>query len=208
MLGHPNSQQHPPFIESWVDAPTLSLITAAQSPSETCREWLLNIESLTERLMQQCTSFRVEVLGQYTNATGVGIAADEMVLVAHRCDESTDLVIREVVLRGDEQPWVYARSIFPVALTQDALHELGDQPLGKLLFNDPRFERQPFMVSFMLPDDPFVQYLITQKVISAEALELHLHKHAGIWARRSVFTYLEHHILVNEIFLPGAPAYA
>jgi chorismate--pyruvate lyase len=208
VLAYPHSPQHAPFIEAWVDAQALSLASQVETPSDTCREWLINIESLTDRLMQQCQDFSVAVLAQDSNVSGVAIAADELALVDHNDDNSTQLVIREVLLQGDGQPWVFARSIFPVALTQDALHELGNQPLGKLLFNDPRFQRQPFMLAFMLPDDPFVQHLLAQKVISAQALELHLRKHAGIWARRSVFTYLEHHILVNEVFLPGAPAYA
>ena len=208
MLSNSHPTVHAPFIESWVDTNALSLLSPASAPSAQCCEWLLNIESLTERLTQQCGTFSVSLLGQNTNVSGSAIAADELALVAHDDDTCQDLVVREVLLQGDGQPWVFARSIFPVALTQGALHELGDQPLGKLLFNDPRFQRQPFMVSFMPSESAFVQHLLTQNIISAEALALHLRTHAGIWARRSVFNYLEHHILVNEVFLPGVPAYA
>ena len=208
MLANPHPTLHAPFIESWFDTNALCLFSTASAPSDQCREWLLNIESLTERLTQQCETFSVSLLGQHTNISGNAIAADELALVAHDDDTCQQLVIREVVLQGDAQPWVFARSIFPVALTQGALHEIGEQPLGKLLFNDPRFQRQPFMVSFMPPESAFVQHLLIQKIISAEVLAEHLRTHSGIWARRSVFTYLEHHILVNEVFLPGAPAYA
>lgn len=208
-LNFPHSQQvHAPFNSSWVDAHALSLVQPALRPTETCREWLLNIESLTERLSQQCSTFNVNVLGQQPNLSGESVAADELALVGHSPENATQLEIREVVLQGDKCPWVFARSIFPVALTQDALHNIGDQPLGKLLFNDPRFQRQPFMVSLMLADNPFVEHLLQQNIIAPLDLQQHLQRHAGIWARRSVFTYLTHHILVNEVFLPGAPPYA
>ena len=183
-------------------------------PNQQTQNWLLNIESLTERLTQCCTEFTVDVLSQISTEP----QSDELTLIQQ--PEQSEAVVREVVLRGDSHPWVFARSVFPEALTQDVLNDIGDQPLGKLLFNDPRFQRQPFMVSVFQADAEFVAHLLALGVVSVAQLAMHFEQHQGIWARRSVFTYTSgnknatkqtspstHHILVSEVFLPGAPAY-
>lgn len=205
------------FDGPWYTAEQLSHTTNKFSvlPSLHTQNWLLNIESLTERLTQCCSEFTVDVLSQKTTLP----QPDELNLICHSV--TTHVVVREVVLRGDSASWVFARSVFPEDLTQDVLKDIGDQPLGKLLFNDSRFERQSFMVALIFADDAFVSHLLAEGVISKEQLAQHVEKHHGIWARRSVFTYVTqdktaidvpsskaHHILVSEVFLPGAPAYA
>ena len=204
------------FDAPWYAAEQLSNVANALPilPSQHTQNWLLNIESLTERLTQCCSTFTVDVLTQMTTEPQL----DELNLIQQL--GQTEAVVREVVLRGDSHSWVFARSVFPDELTQDVLNDIGAQPLGKLLFNDPRFQRQPFMVSKFQADDQFVTYLLAQGVVDAAQLANHFKQHHAIWARRSVFTYTlvnkskaqnpphsEHHILVSEVFLPGAPAY-
>lgn len=204
------------FDAPWYAAEQLTNVanTLPILPSQHTQNWLLNIESLTERLTLCCTTFTVDVLTQMTTEP----QSDELNLIQQ--PDQTEAVVREVVLRGDSNSWVFARSVFPDELTQDVLNDIGEQPLGKLLFNDPRFQRQPFMVSKFQADDQFVSYLLAQGVVNATQLANHFKQHHAIWARRSVFTYTsakesgaqntppsEYHILVSEVFLPGAPAY-
>lgn len=204
------------FDTPWYAAEQLTDVVNALPilPSQHTQNWLLNIESLTERLTQCCTTFTVDVLTQMTTEP----QSDELNLIQQ--PDQTEAVVREVVLRGDSHSWVFARSVFPDELTQDVLNDIGAQPLGKLLFNDPRFQRQPFMVSKFQADDQFVSYLLAQGVVNAAHLANHFKQHHAIWARRSVFIYTsaneiraqnkphsKHHILVSEVFLPGAPAY-
>lgn len=56
-------------------------------------------------------------------------------------------LVREVILRVDGQPLVWARSVAParsLAGPWRALAGLGARPLGQLLFDDPRVARSPF----------------------------------------------------------------
>lgn len=108
--------------------------------------------------------------------------------------KSTDWQVREVILWGENRPWVFARSIIPEALCSGDLANLGNQPLGKVIFNDPRFIRLPFQVGKLLQPDSLLQDLDIQAV-------------AELWGRRSVFHFEQTEMMVAEIFLPDAPAY-
>jgi len=89
-------------------------------------------------------------------------------------------------------PWVFARSVLPDALCKADLAELGNQPLGKILFNDSRFVRQPFQIT---------------KIEPLSALQQMFNNTQSLWARRSVFTYKQFNMMVAEVFLPASPAY-
>lgn len=105
--------------------------------------------------------------------------------------------VREVVLWGDNMPWVFARSLLPSVLCDVAegkLVNLGDKPLGSILFHDPLFVRQPFELT-CLPD--------THPLFAA----LNLPRERVLWGRRSRFAYLKWQVMVAEIFLPLCPAY-
>src|SRR3546814_15064369 len=57
--------------------------------------------------------------------------------------------VREVYLRGHDQPWVFARSVAArSALQGDGLQmdELGSRSLGELLFCDQAFQRRAIEV--------------------------------------------------------------
>lgn len=109
-------------------------------------------------------------------------------------DHEISWQVREVVLFGEGKPWVFARSILPDELCQSDLARLGKRPLGKIIFNDSRFQRSPFDVCDI--DDPFP---LCQK--------LNIKACNRLWGRRSVFRYLHHKMMVAEIFLPDSPAY-
>ena len=159
------------------------------------RNWLLDTGSLTERLQSHCHQFEVEVLGQALSE----ISADEQgVLYRHfgRCVEPTQ--VREVFLKGNGAPWVFARSLLPSEFIQNEMRELetlGRQPLGKIIFNDGRFKRLDFQ---LLHCPPRCRTLVALGIDTPQAC----------WGRRSLFQFESHHIMVAELFLPGSPAYA
>ncbi|MBN7823605.1 chorismate lyase [Bowmanella dokdonensis] len=152
------------------------------------RNWLLDTGSLTERLQSHCRQFRVQLLGQAP-----------LPLLDNEREQMgpVDYLVREVILWGDDRPWVFARSLLPRALCEQdrgELSNLGEKPLGSILFNDARFERQPFQVT---------------RLSAAHRLQsaLKLPGTQVLWGRRSVFHYLQWRMMVAEVFLPQCPAY-
>ena len=157
----------------------------------TLKNWLLNADPLTERLQNYCRTFQLEVIGYQKES--VSLANAEKI----DCDSSA-VIVREVILSGDDVPWVFAHTIMPQALFEDGVNDLanlGDKPLGSVIFNDPKFLRQPFE-------------LIALPVDNSLSSDLHIAMRQPLWGRRSVFNYQEYKMMIAEVFLPFAPAYA
>jgi chorismate--pyruvate lyase len=161
--------------------------TAAQlqpAPTTVEQQWLFDQESLTRRLTQLShDDFSVTPLqegwqtlrGDETHALGVP-------------DQSQGWV-REVFLRGNGQPWVFARSVASRSALQDsglALDTLGSRSLGELLFSDHAFLRGELEAcrypAVWLPETVRSEHL---------------------WARRSCFRRNNLAVLVAEVFLPS-----
>jgi chorismate--pyruvate lyase len=102
--------------------------------------------------------------------------------------------VREVILWGDNHPWVFARSIIPQRLCESDFVHLNTKPLGQLLFNDKRFKRMPFEVTNMCSSKAFLE-------------ELHISSEMDLWGRRSAFSFEDIKMTVSEVFLPSSPAY-
>ncbi|PIE44262.1 MAG: chorismate--pyruvate lyase [Gammaproteobacteria bacterium] len=145
-------------------------------PSE-WQSWLLDRGSLTQRLLQQSQGrFSVEVQQQRWQRP----EANERKLLG--LDNRSVSLIREVRLLGSGIPWVFARSILPIAtLTgkERYLGNLGSKPLGAYLFKSRSMKRGPIEVGYGFDD-------------SGKAL----------WARRSIFYLNGKMLLVCEFFLP------
>lgn len=156
----------------------------------TMQSWLLDTGSLTERLQSISTHFEVKVLGQ----TLLALEASEQRALTARCSQKWQ--IREVILYGDGQPWVFARSALPDHMCRSTWANLGNQPLGQRIFNDPNFVRSDFEIGHVQ------RHPLTQASIDTSAI---LQQR---WARRSVFTINEDKLLVAEAFLPDCPCYA
>mgnify|MGYP003451609110 FL=1 len=161
-------------------------LTAAQlhpAPAALQRDWLFDQDSLTRRLTTLSqNSFSVMPLREgwqslrqdETSALGVPAKAKGWV--------------REVFLRGNDQTWVFARSVAARSALEGsglALDQLGSRSLGELLFSDRAFLRGELQVSrypaAWLPDSV---------------------RHEQLWARRSCFRRGELAVLVAEVFLP------
>lgn len=157
------------------------------------KNWLLDTGSLTERLQSHCIDFHLDVIGQRQMSPDLEELAqftlDKQTL------EATNWQVREVVLSGNGQPWVFARSILPQQLCEMDLAELGNKPLGQIIFNDNRFVRSPFQLLSL----PKKHHFLSTLGIRTE------HQ---LWGRRSVFNFNQVQLMVAEIFLPDSPAYS
>lgn len=158
---------------------------------DTMWHWLLDPSSLTRRLQHCCPGhFRVQLLGQRrerplpSEAHALGLTAGRHAL------------IREVRLLCGDTPWVFARTIIPLAtLTgrERRLGRLGSRPLGAVLFADASMRRGPLEVACISSGQPLFT-LATHGLPNGPPT---------IWGRRSLFYLHEKPLLVCEVFLPG-----
>lgn len=155
------------------------------------RAWLLSDGSLSRRLSLSFGGFKVQLLGQ---GTAPATAEELQVLRKHgggvrvqRCH------VREVVLWGDGQPLVHARSVLPAVqarLTWRAVHGLGQRPLADLLFGLRAAHCARLGAQCMAP-------LQARRLGDRLGWADH-----PLWCRRSVFTRRGVPLLVTEWFAP------
>ncbi len=169
-----------PDSQAWLPANRLSVPPAAD-----LHDWLyVDKGSLTRRLTELAEGeFSVTPLteGWQTlredECAALGVAAGSQGWV------------REVFLRGHQEPWVFARSVAArSALEQSGLDlpHLGSRSLGELLFSDPAFSRGPLQAR------RYPEAWLPQEV-----------RQAQLWARRSCFSQGDLRVLVAEVFLPA-----
>lgn len=177
----------------WTSVNNLSTHELNNSIRETILDWLLEPSSLTARLKNLCSEFRVEVLGQQISTCSELEANDDITV-------GEEVLVREVLLFCDNKPQVFARSLLPLkSLTgeEKKLAELGEQPLGQVIFNQPNLIRKGIEIGkFTCPSS--LSNLISQ---------LDLCEQEPLWGRRSVFVLKNKPIMVAEVFLPHSFAY-
>ena len=149
------------------------------------RQWLLDRGSLTQRLIEISNNhFRVDLLKQYWGTPRL----DESLALGVKPGQRA--LIREVVLYGNDEPWIYARTIIPAKSLMGSLRylkHLGNKPLGALLFSDPGMKRGSIEIAQTNIKDVPIDFDAEQTV----------------WGRRSVFYLSNCSLLVNENFLPA-----
>ncbi len=152
------------------------------------RSWLLDDGSLTQHLLNTGRAFSLERWEQrWENVT-----LDERQMLGMGLRERA--MVRQIVMRLDGLPMVYARSVFPISSLQGPLlrlRQLANQSLGAFLFARPDMRRSPFELA-LVPGDS--TYLPTA-----------LHQNEPAWARRSCFQVAGKPLLVSEVFLAGFP---
>lgn len=158
-------------------------------PSTRLQNWLLDSGSLTAKLIKLSNGeFSVQVLRQVharasrSEALALGIGFHE------RC------VIREVILRGNNQPWVFARSVLPLSSLTGSLRHLrkrGNRSLGAFLFSQPQLKRSPIALALISSHHAYLPKSLVGD--------------AQVWGRRSIFSIGDKPLLVSEVFLPGFP---
>jgi len=152
--------------------------------------WLTDSGSLTQRLkVHNQNGFSVQLLGSHwlkplTNeCQGLRISMTEL---AYQ---------REVRLMDGDFANVYARTVIPRATfmaMQYRFNNLGNKPLGELLFTAPFIKRGAIEVACLKPG----QWLYEMAVLEEE------YRPEELWGRRSTFILSGKKLLVNEIFLP------
>jgi chorismate lyase len=157
----------------------------AELPTPT-RQWLLDQGSLTDHLIRaSCGQFRVQRLSQRWLVPNIS----EQRLLSMQ--QRQIALIREVVLLCHDTPWVFARSVIPLATLQGPLRflrQLQSQSLGSLLFRHSNLGRSPFELAKITKQNSY--------------LPSDLETEQAAWGRRSRFTVSQHHLLVSEVFLP------
>lgn len=155
------------------------------------REWLTNRQSLTQRLVAHCTTFRVQCLHQ---RTAVCLADEYAALNLPRPLYVTE---RDVLLHCDAHAVVYAHTVLPLSATArqwPLFASLGNRSLGSTLFQDPLVSRCAMQYAQLQFTHPLMRRI--------EQLKLPMPTASVLYARRSLFTRQGSSLLVTEVFLP------
>ncbi|WP_332060499.1 chorismate lyase [Bartonella sp. CB74] len=139
-------------------------------------DWLMETGSMTRRLENYCTCVRVEPQRECF------ITRDKLEEEAEHLPNSTRYWLREVILMGDNQPWLLGRTVIPQeTLSEDnqALMSLGSVPLGRYLFSSGQLTRD----------------------------YIHIGRQNTLWARRSRLRLADKPLLLTELFLSASPLY-
>jgi len=148
-------------------------------PDNQWYDWLMNPSSLTRRLqLVSHNRFRVEQLSQHI----VKPALNEASLLKLRSQQY--VLVRQVLLYGGDQPWVFARTVIPLTTLNEGnrhLLKLGNRSLGSVLFKYPHIRRAPIEICHADPDKAFFTDFV--------------------WGRRSIFEIHQSPLLVTELFL-------
>jgi chorismate--pyruvate lyase len=164
------------------------------------RQWLAASGSLSRRLAALGERFEVQTLRQGA-ARILRSEAAELAASRHRC------WVREVLLRVDGVPLVWARSIAPRRALNGpwrALRGLGHRPLADLLFNDAAVCRTPLRRQRLAPHSPLAARMKRQWVQATG----HAPSRGMVWARSSVFRRRGTPLRVMELFAPALAAHA
>lgn len=168
--------------------------------SASLKNWLLDEGSLTARLKAQCSDFSVKVIGEKKQLC----SSDEACSFIKAGEE---ILVREVLLYCDNIPQVFARSLLPLtSLTGEgqALENLGTQPLGQVIFNNPSLQRQRLEVSSFDCSSSVAK--LAQQLVDKASVDLDSPNEL-LWGRRSIFMLESKPLMVAEVFLPSAFAY-
>lgn len=140
-------------------------------------DWLMEEDSMTRRFERHCQKVTVKILREgFVSAKEAG--ADAGLLPAE-----PRYWLREILLCGDNEPWLAACTLLPESTLhgpEQKLQQLGTQPLGRYLFASSTLTRD-----FIEPG-----------------------RSNDLWGRRSLLRLSGKPLLLTELFLPSAPLYA
>ena len=156
----------------------------SRKPPEPVAFWLFTVDSLTAEMVRRYGGgFNVRLLSQHYGR----MRADESRVMGV---PSGAALVREVLLRDGDRPLVYARTVIPVSTLRGPRRRyanLGNRPLGGMLFADRSMRRGEVEVCDALPE--------------ASRRWLGVDGATRIWGRRSVFRVGGKPLLVSEYFL-------
>lgn len=158
------------------------------------RRWLTAGGSLTARLTAHSASFRVQRLHQRTalcladEARAIGMARPGRVWE------------REVLLRCDGAPVVFAHTVVPMSATAadwPLFNALGERSLGTTLFYDPLVSRGTLEFARIRAGHPLMRRARAALGVDGDTV---------LYARRCLYRRHRGVLLVTEVFLPAVLA--
>jgi chorismate--pyruvate lyase len=163
------------------------------------RAWLQSGGSLTARLKAHSTQFRVQRLHQ---RVALSLPDESAAIGLGRPGRVWE---REVLLRCDNTPVVYAHTVVPMAATASdwpLFSTLGERSLGSTLFGDPLVRRAELEYAVLRPGHP-----LAQRARAALGLAAGMEgPDQRLYARRCLYRRRRGSLLVTEVFLPGVLA--
>ena len=164
----------------------------AELNSEKIESWLYDMKSLTQKLEDNSQKFHVKIRQQVT--------IKPLNNTHYYFNNESKLLIREVFLYCDDIAVVFAQTEIPFStLTEEQtyLAEIGEQSLGKHLFQDASMKRGEIEVAKF------------NKNSAAHQLSAQIKQPCEfpLWARRSIFQLNNKPLLVSELFLPASGIY-
>jgi chorismate--pyruvate lyase len=157
--------------------------------------WLTAGGSLTARLIAHSRAFRVQRLHQNTALC----LADEARAIGMAGRGRGRVLEREVLLRCDGNPVVFAHTVVPLsdsASDWPLFGGLGERSLGSTLFYDPLVRRGQLEFARLRAGHPLVRRALVAAGVPATP-------HPPIYyARRCLYRRHQGSLLVTEVFLP------
>lgn len=149
-------------------------------------DWLTKTPRLVEALKARYANFQFALLSE----NFAPVAADEKQALAL---DTPTAWLRQVTEGTAQQVLVYSRVVIPSATFeafQQAFSALGDHPIGNyLLYDNPDVTRAAF---------EFAEVFVGEGYDDA----LQVLGHSRVWARRSIFRWCNHPLLISEFFSP------
>ncbi|MDB5908269.1 MAG: chorismate--pyruvate lyase [Massilia sp.] len=165
----------------------------AVAPGAAMRAWLTARGSLTARLVAHSGAFRVQRLHQ---RSALCLADEARAIGMHRPGRVWE---REVLLRCDGEPVVFAHTVVPLsdsAADWPLFGALGERSLGTTLFYDPLVRRGELEFARLRAGHPLV--LRARAALGGSAPPDTVYH-----ARRCVYRRHQGTLLVTEVFLPA-----
>jgi chorismate lyase len=166
-----------------------SHVGAVNAPAA-MRPWLTAGGSLTARLIAHSDAFRVQRLHQ---STALCLPDEARAIGMRRPGRVWE---REVLLRCDGQPVVFAHTVVPMSATAadwPLFNALGERSLGSTLFYDPKVTRGQLEFARIRAGHPLMQRVRAALGCSEETI---------LYARRCLYRRHRGTLLVTEVFLP------
>jgi chorismate--pyruvate lyase len=155
--------------------------------------WLTEHGSLTARLKAHSDSFRVQCLHQ---RTAICLSDEAVAIGMHHRGRVWE---REVLLRCDNTPAVFAHTVVPMSATAadwPLFSARGERSLGTTLFGDPLVRRGVLEFARLREGHPLAQR--ARAALGADAPDAHI-----LYARRCLYQRRQGTLLVTEVFLPS-----
>ena len=163
----------------------------AVNPPAAMRPWLTAGGSLTARLTDHSGAFRVQRLHQRTARC---LFDEARALGMERAGRVWE---REVLLRCDGAPVVFAHTVVPMSATAadwPLFNALGERSLGSTLFYDPRVERGELEFARIRAGHPLMRRARAALGVATDTV---------LYARRCLYRRHRGTLLVTEVFLPA-----